>query len=155
MSFDIPTPLKKEHGHLHDDLESAIAAGGLTGDAARVVAARLHSHFIREEQFALPPLGLLGTLATSGDRGNISPDDVQRVLAMTDRLSAELPRMLDEHREIVAALQSLTTAAQGEGQTKVVEFAEALIQHAQTEEEVLYPAAILIGRYLKLRSQAE
>jgi hypothetical protein len=29
-------------------------------------------------------------------------------------------------------------------------FAEKLTLHAQTEEEVLYPAALLVGRYVKL-----
>ena len=31
------------------------------------------------------------------------------------------------------------------------EFADKLILHAQTEEEVSYPTAILIGEYLKLK----
>jgi hypothetical protein len=30
-------------------------------------------------------------------------------------------------------------------------FAEKLMLHAKTEEEVLYPAAILVGEYLKLK----
>jgi hypothetical protein len=30
-------------------------------------------------------------------------------------------------------------------------FAEKLMFHAQTEEDVLYPASILIGEYLKLK----
>jgi len=29
--------------------------------------------------------------------------------------------------------------------------AEHLIRHAQTEEQVMYPAAILAGRYIKLK----
>jgi len=29
------------------------------------------------------------------------------------------------------------------------EFAEALMLHAKTEEEVLYPASILIGEYVR------
>ena len=29
--------------------------------------------------------------------------------------------------------------------------AQKLIRHAQTEEEVLYPASILVGEYIKLR----
>jgi len=32
-----------------------------------------------------------------------------------------------------------------------VEFAENLKLHAKTEEEVMYPAAILVGEYLKLK----
>jgi hypothetical protein len=63
--------------------------------------------------------------------------------------------MLAEHQEIVAALRSLTAAAQEERQRVVVEFAEKLMLHAQTEEEVLYPAAILVGRHLKREAQTK
>jgi hypothetical protein len=66
MSFAIPIPLKVEHDHLHEHLRSAIAKGGDTGGAARRVAEVLHPHFVAEEQFALPPLGLLASLARSG-----------------------------------------------------------------------------------------
>jgi hypothetical protein len=38
-----------------------------------------------------------------------------------------------------------------ENKPRVQHFAERLKQHAKTEEEVLYPAAILVGEYLKLR----
>jgi hypothetical protein len=33
-------------------------------------------------------------------------------------------------------------------------FAEKLMFHAQTEEEVLYPAAILVGEYLKVKLES-
>jgi hypothetical protein len=42
----------------------------------------------------------------------------------------------------------LKAAAQSEGQTQYARFAEKLVLHAKTEEEVLYPAAILIGNFL-------
>jgi hypothetical protein len=73
------------------------------------------------------------------------------VLSMTDRLRAELPHMLDEHKAIVAALRQLIAAAKSENQMAYARFAEKLILHAQTEEEVLYPMAIVIGEYLKLK----
>ena len=41
--------------------------------------------------------------------------------------------------------------AGGSLQDEFVHFAEKLTLHAQTEEEVLYPASILVGDYLKLR----
>jgi len=50
----------------------------------------------------------------------------------------------------VAALKKLTSAAAEEKLPEPARFAEKLILHAQTEEEVLYPAAILVGEYLKL-----
>ncbi|MCZ0963587.1 hemerythrin domain-containing protein [Paracoccus benzoatiresistens] len=153
MSFAIPKPLKTEHDHLHDDLRAALAKGGRTEQAARVVAERLHPHFLAEEEFAMPPLGLLSTLAEP-QGGTVSSEDARTAVAMADRLAAEMPRMLAEHREIVAALRSLIASAQEEGHGDVVMFAEALMLHARTEEEVLYPAAILVGRYLKLTAQA-
>ena len=73
------------------------------------------------------------------------------VLAMTDRLKAELPKMLREHKAVVTALKKLIAAAKKEKKPEHAHFAEKLMLHAKTEEEVLYPAAILIGEYLKLR----
>jgi hypothetical protein len=48
-------------------------------------------------------------------------------------------------------LQTLVNAAKEEKKIEYVRFAEKLTLHAQTEEEVLYPAAILIGEHLKLK----
>jgi hypothetical protein len=68
---------------------------------------------------------------------------------MTDRLKPELGTMLAEHKEIVGALRKLVDAATAEHKPDVVHFAEKLILHAQTEEQVLYPAAILVGEFVK------
>ena len=38
-----------------------------------------------------------------------------------------------------------------EKKMEYVKFADKLILHAQNEEEVLYPASILVGEYLKLK----
>ena len=72
-------------------------------------------------------------------------------IVMGERLRAELNQMFKEHREIVARLKTLTEAALKENKLDYVQFAEKLTLHAQTEEEVLYPAAILVGEYLKLQ----
>lgn len=148
MTFEIPQSLKIEHEELHSILVRGTKAPGATGEAARAVAAVLHPHFVKEEQFALPPLGLLAPLA----RGEWTAG-MRDVLTLTDKLKAELPEMLSEHRDIVAALDKLEKAARAGGQAEYVEFAEKLKLHAQTEEEVSYPTAILIGEYVKLRSK--
>jgi hypothetical protein len=145
MEFLIPEPLKTEHAELHADLVDATRAGGRVGEAAKEVARRLHPHFVREEEFALPPLGLLAALA----KGTVVPG-MADILVLTDRLEAELPAMLAEHKDIVAALGDLVTAAKAENKPKHAAFAEKLMLHAQTEEEVLYPTALLVGRYVKL-----
>ena len=76
------------------------------------------------------------------------------VLAMTDKLKAELPEMLVEHKSIVAALEKLSVAAEKAGKGEYVDFSKALILHAQTEEEVAYPTAILIGEYVREKLRA-
>ena len=149
MTPRIPESLKWEHEELHAELARATKAGGKTGEAAKAVAGVLHNHFLKEEEFALPPIGLLAALA----RGEIE-DEMRDVLVMIERLKAELPEMLREHQAVVTALAELTAAAKKEKLAEHARFAKKLMVHAQTEEEVLYPAAILIGEYLKLRLKA-
>jgi hypothetical protein len=146
MELRIPHSLKLEHEELHAELVKATGEGGKVGEAAKVVAKALHPHFVKEDEYALPPLGLLSLLA----EGKVEPE-MTKVLAMTDKLKAELPHMIQEHQAIVAALQTLVNAAKEEKKIEYVRFAEKLTLHAQTEEEVLYPAAILIGEHLKLK----
>ncbi len=145
MDLKIPQPLKAEHDELHDELRKAISAGGRTAEAAREVARLLHPHFVKEEEFALPPLGLLVRVA----RGEPPPSDAtQAAIGMAERLKMELPEMLAEHGQIVAALDALAAVAEREGHAEVSQFAEKLKLHARTEEEVLYPAAIVLGEHL-------
>jgi hypothetical protein len=59
--------MKKEHEELHSELEKATREKGAVGEAAKAVAKVLHPHFVKEEEYAMPPLGLLALLA----EGNI------------------------------------------------------------------------------------
>lgn len=144
MKFEIPRPLKVEHDELHGELVEATKTGGRTGDAAKAVAKLLHPHFVKEEEYALPPLGLLVPLSESKFEAGMAD-----VLKMTDRLKPELSTMLAEHKEIVGALAKLVDAARAESKPAIAHFAEKLMLHAQTEEQVLYPAAILVGEIVR------
>ena len=128
---------------MHARLVQATKEPGAVGEAAREVARLLHPHFVREEEFALPPLALLAEIARSGVR-----PEMAEVLPMTRRLEAEVPAMLAEHARIVQALDNLRAAARVANQAEHERFAEALMLHAQSEELVLYPAAILIGLHV-------
>ena len=150
MKFEIPTPLKAEHEELHNELRHATAAGGRTGKAAKTVAKLMHPHFVKEEEYALPPLGL--TIDLSQGRFQAS---MAQVLTMTDKLKTELPAMVREHQQIVAALTKLVDAAKAENKLDVVHFAEKLMLHAQMEEQVSYPMAILIGEFIKSKLGSE
>jgi len=59
----IPQSLQTEHEEIHEALTNATRAPGRVGAAAKELAAVLHPHFERENQIALPPLGLLAPLA--------------------------------------------------------------------------------------------
>lgn len=139
----IPASIQDEHHELHEALARATRLKGQTGKAAQAVEAALAPHFEREEEFALPPLGLLPQLS----QGKV-PADSRDALAMTDKLKRELPRMLKEHQAIVGKLEQLEQAATREKQPEVVRFAHQLKAHARTEEEILYPTSLLIGEYL-------
>ena len=144
----IPESIRAEHAEITTELQRATRASGRVGQAARELAAVLRPHFEREEQIALPPLALLEPLA----RGPAAPPAMRRVLPMTDSLRAEMPRMLREHVAIRAAVGRMRRAAEDAGDREVARLAERLAQHARTEEEVLYPAAVLVGEVVRGRS---
>jgi hypothetical protein len=144
----IPSSVAREHKKIHDALTTATKAPGRVGAAARELAGVLGPHFEREEQIALPPLGLLAPLA-AGERRSTGMNDV---LAMTDALRKEMPRMLEEHQHIRAAVERLRTSAREERASEPVELADELAAHAISEEEVLYPAAILVGEVIRART---
>ena len=147
MQNDNPeTVLTMEHKGMQEDLARATRAGGETEKAAWQVTRVLFPHAYREEEFAIPPLFLLTRLA----RGEVTPD-MESILSKTEVMKTELPRMLAEHKAIVTALRKLLQAAQAEGHAGFAAFAQKLILHAQMEEEILYPASILVGEYIKLR----
>lgn len=140
MKFEIPASVRREHEELHVALASATKEPGVVGEAAREVAGLMHPHMVQEEEFALPPLALLSRVAM----GDVTRD-MAEVLPLARRLKAELPKMLEEHRQIGAALERLRSAAEQAGKPEHARFAESLLRHAQMEEDVLYPAAILVG----------
>ena len=145
-AIQIPQSLRTEHEAIHSALERATKAPGRVGAAAIELAAVLGPHFKREDEIALPPLGLLAPLA-AGE----TPAGMEAALAMTDALRKELPRMLEEHKRIRGANEKLLAAAREAKASIQEQFAEELALHARTEEEVLYPAAILVGDIIRAR----
>jgi hypothetical protein len=140
----IPSSIRAEHQEIHQALEAATKVSGQVGAAARALAAVLDAHFVREEQIALPPLGLLAPLAR-GDRSRA----MRSVLPLTDSLRAELPRMLREHVAIHTATIRLREVARVQRNLPAQRLAEQLILHAQNEEQMMYPAALLVGDFVR------
>jgi len=144
--LEVPASIQAEHREIHAALEAATREPGRVGTMARALAEVLDPHFEREEQIALPPLGLLAPLA-AGER----PAGMTTALAMSDSLRRELPRMLEEHGRIRRAVEALRAAAHAAGAVEAQRFADDLALHARTEEEVLYPAAVLVGDVIRAR----
>ena len=141
-----PLSIRREHEELHADLARAEREPGPIGEAARRVARIMHPHFLREDEYAIPPLALLPRLA----KGLVTPD-MADILPLVARLKEEMPLMIQEHRAITGAVQELATAAETANDEKYIRFAAELMVHAQMEEEVLYPAAVLVGEYVKAK----
>ena len=144
----IPQSVKSEHEEIVEALDFATRVSGPVGTAASELAAVMRPHFEREEEIALPPLGMLERLS----RGERCPDQ-DKVLLMTDALRAELPRMLEEHEAIGAAALRLEEVAQANRNPTVQKLARKLQLHARSEEEVFYPAALLVGDVIRLRDR--
>jgi hemerythrin-like domain-containing protein len=144
MPIGIPEAMREEHEELHDELRKATRMVGKVGKAARRVAEVLHPHFERENELALPVIGIARELA----EGKISPD-FPKALELCEKFKVEYDRMLEEHVEIVKALSELEKAAKKAKKASVVDFARKLRMHAKTEEDLTYPAVLMIGKALK------
>ena len=147
--LSIPSSLQIEHAQIHEELSALLRLGGKTGEAAKAVADALHEHFEAEEEFAMPPLGALQDLAM-----NVEPAHKEDILKMAETLERRMPEMLAEHKVITQKIEALRVAARFEAQPAAMAFADKLQLHAQNEEQILYPSAILIGKYIKLTTPA-
>ncbi len=144
MPLMIPESMKEEHEELHQELRKATEMTGKVGQAAKKVVQILHPHFEKENELALPEIGVARELA----EGKTS-QDFAAAKKLCDRFSAEYPNMLEEHVVIVKACDELEKAAKSARKRSVVEFTKKLKLHAKTEEALTYPAALLIGKLLK------
>ncbi|TAM75070.1 hypothetical protein EPN44_09620 [bacterium] len=139
--------LAHEHEEIHAALHRALELSGETGAAARALAELLKPHFEKEEQYVMPAVSVLGDVA----RGQV-PDNMREIAASIEQLKAELSTMLSEHEAILHAADRLRIAANQEGQSEAAALAVNLKHHALVEEEVIYPAGVLVGEVLKCRA---
>jgi hypothetical protein len=138
-----PQSIAAEHRELHEVLAKGAKESGELGRTARELEKALAPHFMREEEIATPPLGLLPALAA----GNATTE-MRAVLPLTTALEKELPQMLREHESIRAAVQKFRAAAVAAKRPEYIRFSDHLAAHARQEEDILYPAAVLVGRYV-------
>lgn len=147
MEMKIPPSLKHEHGEMRASLDLSAKAAGKSGEAAREVARLLFPHFKKEEEYALPPLDALAVIAGGG-----IPEHPEAIIARADRLKHELAEMLREHKAIAKALEQLYESATSDQRPELARFARKLLLHAKMEEQIYYPASLMVGEYLKLKA---
>ncbi len=148
MEQKSPQMIDLEHEELHEELARTMKVEGKTGETARRVMKILQAHMTREDELVRPILALLAPLSA----GEL-PADPPAYIKKVEALRAEMPRMLKEHQLAVDALKDFMRAAAEEQRPPgYAQLAKKLIAHAQTEEDVLYPAALLVGDYLKAKT---
>jgi hypothetical protein len=142
---DVPSSIMEEHESLLDRAYQFTRLPDSAGIAALKLYEMMMHHFKEEEDFAFPPLGILPMLASG-----VVPEEGEKIIRLTKRLQTQMPVMLAEHQMAGVYLDELKQAADEEYLPEIIEFESDLHRHAALEEEVLFPAAILIGKYLKL-----
>ena len=148
IQLEVPRSVRAEHEMMHMTLLEGTKAPGRVGAAARAVAALLEPHYVREEQMVMSLLGLLTPLAA----GKPIPDAVaSEARKMSDTLRREMPSMLEDHKKVGTAVEGLRQAAIAEHAPVFQHLAENLASDSQQEEDLLYPAALLVGDLLRAR----
>lgn len=144
MKTKTPDSIKNGHDNLCLELKEIIALGGNIGEKAQLLNNVMIAHFQKEEKYAFPPLGLL--LALSEGHWELDADEAIKI---SENLKSKLLDLKSEHENISEALHNLRTVANEENNPKVKQFIKDLMIHIDIEDQVLYPATILIGNYLK------
>lgn len=143
MKPAVPESLKTEHNNLKDNIKDVIASGGETAQEAKKFASFMEQHFLKEEESILPNLGLLLTLAEG--KWIVTSSDI---FLMGDQLKKEVSELQEEHKQIIKMLEDLKIKAENENNIGWKKIVEDLMLHVQIEEEILYPATIVVGKYL-------
>lgn len=140
----IPGPVKTEYEYLYQKLNDAARARGEVGQAAEAAFRHVQSHFQKDQEFALPPLKLLPTVAAD----NVN-EEIDQLQTMCDRLKRSLPQMIAEGNRIIEELSLLADTAAWEQKPEYHDLALRFIRFLELEKAVLYPATVLVGEYIR------
>lgn len=135
-----PESLTKEYRELFHKLGKLAAEKGETGKEVRELLVVLEPHFEKEEETAMPLLGALRPLSEGKAMG-----DPSEVTSLHRKFSSEYPGMLEEHKQVKRLINSVREAARKNQDQFALAMMDELEHHAAVEEEVLYPAAMLVA----------
>ena len=143
-TLTVPKALQRGHDEARAELVRASLEGGRIAKAGKRLAELCLPHFEHEEETVFPVLALLPYL----EQGNLRPEMLD-VMPRIYKFRAKHDAINDHHQLIVSAIENLLKAAQKEKNREVAEFAYNLRVHERIEDEVIYPAVVLIGKYLQ------
>ena len=144
---DMPSAIKDEHDSLLARLHVITLFHDSTGIMAIKLLDLMDHHFSEEENIVFPPLGLLPSLAS----GEI-PEKRDEIIQLTEKLKLQLTHLSVEHQLIKTHMGELEQAATKDNHPEIIALIHDVHKHATIEEEVYFPAAILVGEYLKRRA---
>ncbi len=147
---EVPSSILKTHASLLEQIHQMTLYKDSSGRVALKLEEFMQHHFAEEEDFILPPLGLLPSLA----RGQM-PEQSKEGIQYSEKISSYMNHMSAEHQLINAFIEELKQACDKEQLPEMIEFQKQVMHHATSEEEVFFPASILIGEYLKLKSEVK
>ena len=140
---EVPSSVKKEHEHLLGQIRPLTLLQDSTGIAAGKLYALMEFHFKEEEDYVLPPLGILPLLASGK-----MPEQHKEIILLTEKLRNRMAIMSAEHQKTKAHMEELKRLAGKEILPEILETEKRLHAHAALEEEILFPAVLFIGDYL-------
>lgn len=141
VKLKVPESLREEHEVFIDGLKSRSTSKDETGVELRRLLKLLEPHVEKEDELVLPLLGALQGMAEG-----LPLESPSAVMRSYEKYAGQYVNMFAEHLPIRQALKRAKTAASRERHEDVVEILDALAHHSRVEEEVLYPAALLIGK---------
>ncbi|OPY26762.1 MAG: hypothetical protein A4E28_02339 [Methanocella sp. PtaU1.Bin125] len=146
----VPGAIKEEYEDLYERLNVAARVRGEVGRAATAAFRHLQPHYLKDMEFALPPLKLLPTVAT----GNVT-GEIDQIRTMCDRLKRQMPSLIEENDALVRELGLLADAAAKEGKPEYRDLARHLTRFLEREKHIFYPASVLIGEYIGVKTDLE
>ena len=145
----VPSSILEEHAYLLGKIYPLTILQDSAGLAAVQLYELMQYHFKEEEEYILPPLGVLPALAS----GKV-PEKRLEIMQLIQKFSSRLAVMSAEHQQIKAHMDELKRVAGHQMLPEILETEKRLHAHARLEEEILFPAVLLIGDYLKVAPES-
>ena len=144
--FRAPKSLQLSHDEVRAGFVRATMGGGPIAAAAKRLAKISLPHFDGEEKFVFPVLGLLPDL-----KNGFVQQEMADLLPLIADFRTRFDSLEKQHESIRSAIENLLEASHRSNNREVAKFAYNLRIHERIEDEVIFPAVMLIGNYLRER----